>query len=125
VGAVGIAMVGELDVAAADEARDVISRAQGAASVVICDLHDVSFIDPRGLHVLLDAAASARRSNARLTLANPSPSVRRLIRLVGLDATLATNDPLTPAQPRGSLTTKSTPLTVRSSRRAPRQDRRR
>lgn len=134
VGAVGIAMVGEFDIAAADGARDVISRAQGAASEVICDLHDVSFIDPCGLHVLLDAASSARRRNARLTLVNPSPSVRRLIRLAGLDATLAAqaappaqppDNPSTPAQSRGSLTTRSTPLTVRSSRRAPRQDRRR
>lgn len=143
VGAVGIVMVGELDVAAADDARDVISRAQGAASEVICDLHDVSFIDPCGLHVLLDAAASARRHNTRLTLANPSTSVRRLIRLVGLDATLAPNAvpsaraPDSPHDTRGRTrvrsasrpgktpTTKSTPLTVRSSRRAARQDRRR
>jgi phospholipase C len=39
-------MLGELDIAAADDARDVISRAQAAAPEVICDLHDVSFIDP-------------------------------------------------------------------------------
>ena len=148
-GAVGIVMVGELDVAAADDARDVISRAQAAAPEVICDLHDVSFIDPCGLHVLVDAAASARRNNARLTLANPSPSVRRLIDLVGLPLTLeagALSSPpppesrrtakgrsrvrsapraTTPKHPRGTLATKSTPLIVRSSRRAARQDRRR
>jgi hypothetical protein len=118
---------------------------------VICDLHDVSFIDPCGLHVLVDAAASARRHNARLTLANPSATVRRLIALVGLAPTLedgalpsppqprpegrrtaegrsrARSAPraMTPKHPRGTLATKSTRLIVRSSRRAARQDRRR
>jgi anti-anti-sigma factor len=141
-------MVGELDVAAAADARDVISRAQAGAAEVICDLHDVSFIDPCGLHVLVDAAASARRHNARLTLANPSASVRRLIDLVGLaltlqDGALPSSPPPPPASrrtarsrdrsaprarpkhPRGTLATRSTPLIVRSSRRAARQDRRR
>jgi anti-anti-sigma factor len=149
-GAVGIVMVGELDIAAAADARDVISRAQAAAPEVICDLHDVSFIDACGLHVLVDAAASARRHNARLTLANPSASVRSLIELVGLDTILRANAvPSAPrpdsprtaqgrtgirsapraakphGQPRGSLTIRSTPLVVRSSRRPARQDRRR
>ncbi|HEX5923198.1 MAG TPA: STAS domain-containing protein [Baekduia sp.] len=145
-GAVGIVMVGEFDIAAADDAREVIARAQATAPEVICDLHDVSFIDPCGLHVLLDAAANARRHNARLTLANPSAAVRRLIDLAGLEITLRANAVPSapppdsrgahrvrsasraakpPTQPRGSLTTRSTPLIVRSSRRAARQDRRR
>ena len=148
-GAVGIVMVGELDIAAAADARDAISHAQASAPEVICDLHDVSFIDPCGLHVLVDAAASARRHNARLTLANPSAAVRRLIDLVGLEITLRANAvpsaarpgsarttqgrarfrsgsrPKMPRHPRVTLTTKSTPLIVRSSRRAARQDRRR
>jgi anti-anti-sigma factor len=147
-GAIGIAMVGELDVAAADDARDVLRRAQADAAEVICDLHDVSFIDACGLHVLFDAAASARRHNARVTLVNPSPSVRRLIDLLGFDTHAGpSRAPLpsakrgtasgptrfrstsragkTPRQPHGTSGPRSTPLIVRSSRRAPRQDRRR
>jgi anti-anti-sigma factor len=151
-GAIGIAMVGELDVAAADDARDVLRRAQADAAEVICDLHDVSFIDACGLHVLFDAAASARRHNARVTLVNPSVCVRRLIGLLGHDAALQADAgpsraPLpsakrrtasgptrfrstsragkTPRQPHGTSGPRSTPLIVRSSRRAPRQDRRR
>jgi anti-anti-sigma factor len=147
-GAVGIAMVGELDVAVADEARDVVRRAQADAAEVICDLHDVSFIDARGVHMLLDAATSARRHNARFTLVNPSPSVRRLIGLLGIEPALrAAAGPLSsadrrtasgptgfrstlrgaklPRQLRGTLAPKSTPLIARSSRRAAREDRRR
>ena len=150
-GAVGIAMVGELDVAAADDARAVIARAQADATEVICDLHDVSFIDPRGLHVLLDADAGARRHHARFTLVNPSASVRRLIDLVSLGAVPQANampslpPPPPPdrrtgngrvwfrsasaaakthTQPRRTLATNSTPLTVRPGRPVAREDRR-
>jgi anti-sigma B factor antagonist len=151
-GAIGIVMVGELDIAAADDARDVIGRARADAAEVICDLHDVSFIDPCGLHVLLDAAASARQDNSRLALVNPSASIRRLISMLGLQDALQADavpcpapsprdDPRpvtgrararsapraarTPKQSRAMPGTKSTPLIVRSSRRAARQDRRR
>ena len=141
-------MVGELDVAAADDARDVIASAQADAAEVICDVHDVSFIDPRGLRVLLDAAAGARRHNARFTLVNPSASVRRLIDLLGLEVLLQakrhpvpaastarrsstgqrarpvpvclTRSQETPRQPRRTLATNSTPLAVRPARRAAR-----
>jgi anti-sigma B factor antagonist len=115
-GAVGIAMVGELDVATADDARDVIASAQADAAEVICDLYDVSFIDPRGLRVLLDAAAGARRHNARFTLVNPSPSVRRLIDLLRLEALLqAKGQPVaaTPTAPRSPTGQRARPVSVR------------
>lgn len=145
-GAIGIAMVGELDVAAADEARDVIARAQADAPEVICDLHDVSYIDLRGLRVLLDACAG----DGRVTLVNASASVRRLIDLISLEAVRrakvmprlaprpptadrSTGAPLrsassaakAPQGPRRRLATNATPLHLRPARRAARQDRRR
>jgi anti-anti-sigma factor len=100
-GAIGIAMVGELDVAAASYARDVIARAQADAAEVVCDLHDVSFIDPCGLHVLVDAAVGARRYHARLMLANPSAAVRKLTDLAGLEITLRANAAASAAIPPG------------------------
>jgi anti-anti-sigma factor len=98
-GAIGIAMVGELDVAAASYAREVIARAQADAGEVVCDLHDVSFIDPCGLCVLVDAAVSARRHHARLMLANPSAAVRKLTDLAGLEITLRANAAASAAVP--------------------------
>jgi anti-anti-sigma factor len=151
-GAIGIVMVGELDSDAADDASDVICRAQADAAEVICDLHDVSYIDARGLQALLDAAASARRQNTRVFLVNPSASVRRLTDVLGLEAVLqadtgpspaalppadrrtangrtrfrpASRAGSTPGHPRGTPAPKSTRLIARSSRRAARQDRRR
>jgi anti-anti-sigma factor len=118
-GAIGIVMVGELDIAAADEARYVIARAQGEAAEVICDLHDVSFIDPCGLHVLLDAAASARRHEARVTLVNPSACVRRLIGRLGLQAVLQADPVPSPARPTRPSTLSGPFVPARRSRQPP------
>jgi anti-anti-sigma factor len=126
-GAVGIVMVGELDIAAADDAREVIACAQANTADVICDLHDVSFIDPRGLHVLLDAAANARRHNARLTLANPSPCVRRLIGVLGLVPLLqgdAVPSPPPPPPDRGGATRRARFWSASRAARPPGQPRR-
>jgi anti-anti-sigma factor len=111
-GVVHILMVGELDLAAADYARDVIRRAQIEAAHVICDLSDVSFIDPRGLRVLIDAAARARRHDARLNLANISP---RVLRLMALDALLE-EDALPSAAPLARLPIAARPPVALGSR---------
>ena len=151
-GAIGIAMLGELDIAAADDARDVIARAQVDAPEVVCDLHDVSFIDAHGLRVLLDAAAGARLQDARFTVVNPSASVRRLIDVLSLEAVVrgdavpclspppiadrrlvsgrASFRSVSPAanppkRRRHTLATNSTPQDLRPARRAARTDRRR
>jgi anti-anti-sigma factor len=87
-GSVRIAMVGELDLAAAAGAARVIRRAQGDAAEIICDLGDLSFIDVCGLHVLLDASAYARRTGARLSFAHLPACIDRPLELLGLGAAL-------------------------------------
>ena len=149
-GAIGIAMLGELDIAAADDAREVIARAQVDAAEVVCDLHDVSFIDAHGLRVLLDAATGARRQDTLFTVANPSASVCRLIDVLSLEAVVrgdavpclspladrrlvsgrapfrsASPTAKAPKRRRRTLATSSTPLDLRPARRAARPDRRR
>ncbi|HEX6696170.1 MAG TPA: STAS domain-containing protein [Solirubrobacteraceae bacterium] len=84
-GSARVLMVGELDLAAASEARCALRRAQNDAMTVICDLGDVSFIDLRGLHAILDAAAHARCTGARLAISNPSPVCAGLLGVLGLE----------------------------------------
>jgi anti-anti-sigma factor len=84
-GSVRMVMVGELDVATAARARDAIRRAQDDAVEVICDLGDLSFIDVCGLHVLLDAAAHARQTGARLILAHSPAFFWRALEGLGLE----------------------------------------
>lgn len=84
-GSARVLMVGELDLVAATEARGALRRAQNEAMAVICDLGDVSFIDLHGLHAILDAAAHARCTGARLAIANPSPVCAGLLGVLGLE----------------------------------------
>lgn len=87
-GTARIMMVGDLDLAAAAYARDVIRRAQAETGDVVCDLGYVSFLDLAGLQVLIDAAAHARQRNARLTVANSPPLLPRILRLLELQGLL-------------------------------------
>jgi anti-anti-sigma factor len=84
-------MVGELDVATADGAREAIRRAQDDVPQVICDLGDLSFIDVCGLHVLLDASAHAAQTGGRLLLIHPPRFFWRALERLGLDRALETD----------------------------------
>jgi anti-anti-sigma factor len=86
--AVRLMLVGELDLATAERARDAIRRAQAEAGALICDLGDVWFVDLTGLRTLLDAAASAKRNGGRLTIANCPPIVPRMLALLRLEDAL-------------------------------------
>jgi anti-anti-sigma factor len=87
-GGAQIVMTGELDVASAARARAAIARAQADSAAVVCDLRGLSFIDVRGVHVLLDAAADARCNGGRLTVAHPPATLLRLLGLLGLEHAL-------------------------------------
>ena len=84
-------MVGELDVATADGAREAIRRAQDDVPDVICDLGDLSFIDVCGLHVLLDASAHAGQTGGRLILIHTPVFFWRALERLGLDRALETD----------------------------------
>ncbi len=77
-----ISLGGELDLHTARRAAGVLSDALRAAPEVLCvDLSAVSFIDSRGLKVVLDAHDRALANGCRLVVANPSPQVERLMRM--------------------------------------------
>jgi anti-sigma B factor antagonist len=87
-GTAHLMLVGELDLVTADRAREAVRHAQDESRVLVCDLGDVWFVDLSGLRVLLDAAARARRSGSRMTVANCPPIVPRMLRLLGLEDAL-------------------------------------
>jgi len=55
-----VQVAGELDLATAQQFRQVLGEAQQAARMVVLDLRELSFIDSSGIHVILDAAHDAR-----------------------------------------------------------------
>ena len=73
---------GKLDMASAPILEDQFSRL-GAPDAILVDLHAVTFMDARGLHVLLDAQRSAQRRGAQFGIINFGPQVRSLLKMAG------------------------------------------
>ncbi|QGV77117.1 STAS domain-containing protein [Streptomyces ficellus] len=91
---VGVLTVrGELDydgVPLFDEAVGSV-RAEGVHRLLL-DLSDLTFMDSSGVNAFLRVQRDARAEGGWLRLANPQPSVLRLIELVGLTAAIPLYD---------------------------------
>ena len=59
--------------------------AQDSAGLVTLDLRRLTFMDCRGLSILMSAAARARTSGDRFRVVRGPPTVDRLFELVGSD----------------------------------------
>ncbi len=87
-GEVCIELHGELDRGTTlTLARELLPLEREAATSVVLDLTDLSFVDVGGLKLILEAARHLRATGGQLTLANPSPAVRRLLELTAIDQT--------------------------------------
>ena len=88
---VGLALDGELDMAAAfrmeHEADRLLAR-RGADRLVV-DLAAVTFVDSAGLGALLAIRDRSRELGIEFALVNPSAPVRRMLELSGTSGLLA------------------------------------
>jgi len=78
---------GELDMATASEALEVLVRAIRDGNVVI-DASALTFIDSSGIRSLVEAYREAHRgigTDRTVVVRNPSPPVRRVLEVTGLD----------------------------------------
>ena len=75
-------VVGELDIATADQLRGALVEALATHRTLVVDMAGVTFVDASGLRVIIDAAQSLN-GQGPLTLANAA-LVERLLRIVGL-----------------------------------------
>jgi stage II sporulation protein AA (anti-sigma F factor antagonist) len=77
---------GELDFDQADEVRDSLARtaAESGCRYLRVDVSDLGFIDSYGLGALVSARNSAAAKGVTLTLAEPSPPVRKALEVTGL-----------------------------------------
>jgi stage II sporulation protein AA (anti-sigma F factor antagonist) len=85
-GLVVATLAGELDLDRADDVRDSLAR---TASTPGCrylrvDVSGLGFIDSYGLGALVSARNSAAAAGVTLTLAEPSPPVRKAVEVTGL-----------------------------------------
>jgi anti-anti-sigma factor len=84
---------GDLDYQATGELRERIDRAFDLArSHVVLDCAKVRFTDTGGLRLLLEATRIGDARGVRFVIANPSRSLRHLLRLAGVTEFLHVDD---------------------------------
>jgi anti-sigma B factor antagonist len=84
-----IQLVGEMDLANVDEAKDAVMAAIESEDVeVIVDLSELEFIDSIGISMLLEAQAASRRDSNRLSFRGVHAEVARIMQLTGVDQQL-------------------------------------
>ena len=89
-GCATVTLRGELDLAGAPAAAEVLREAAQRAARVILDLRGLSFMDCAGLHVVVNADARLRQRDSRtglIVVAGP-PQVQRLFGLSGVSKRL-------------------------------------
>lgn len=88
-GVVSVEPAGELDVATVGEVARAVRKARELApAALIFDLRALTFMDARGLHLLLATDAWAREAGVPLTVVPAPGTVRRLLDLAMVDRRL-------------------------------------
>jgi len=84
-GACGVAVKGELDLAAVPSFQIAVDTAiRESVGVFVLDLCDVEFIDSSGLRVLLRARALLARDERDLAIVCPPGAARRVFEMAGI-----------------------------------------
>jgi anti-sigma B factor antagonist len=80
-----IRLVGEMDLANVDEARQALMEAiEGEDPNVIVDLSELEFIDSLGISMLLEAQAASRRDSDRLAFRGAQAEVARVLEMTSV-----------------------------------------
>jgi anti-anti-sigma factor len=83
-----LTMVGDIDIAVEDEWRrqgvEFLEQHPAMRDVVV-DMAEVSFIDSRGMAVLIDLHTSALKRGGKLTLRTVPPRIFKALGVAGLD----------------------------------------
>jgi anti-anti-sigma factor len=82
---------GELDLCSAPALTKMLDGPTKRGGTIGLELTDLSYIDSSGLHVILNTVGRLGE-RGRVVLFNPSPVVRRLIEICGLDGTIDISD---------------------------------
>ena len=83
-GVARLALVGELDMAAAPTAQDHLARiANDGVTAVLLDLRDLTFMDSTGVHVFVDARDQAMQQGCRFAIVGVGGTPRMLLDITG------------------------------------------
>jgi anti-anti-sigma factor len=86
-GTTRLTIVGELDLATADElvASGTLALDDPGCSRLLLDLSGVGFIDSTGLGTLVHLSNAAKRTDTALVLCDPAPRVVEVLRLTAME----------------------------------------
>jgi anti-anti-sigma factor len=114
-----IATPDEMDIANAAELARALQAASNGPPAIIADMSATDFCDAGGLRALLQASRTATANGSELRIAAPTPLVRRVLALTGLDRDLRVFATLTeaaaPAAPATSVTSATSAAPVTSA----------
>jgi anti-anti-sigma factor len=82
----GVALRGEIDLAATDELRRRFEAVVTPGRHLVVDLSGVSFMDSSGIEALCVARRRALREGGSVSLRGPNPVVLRTLEITGVDA---------------------------------------
>ncbi|GAA2450562.1 STAS domain-containing protein [Streptomyces glaucus] len=84
-----VTVAGDLDLRTAPRLAHALQPLlRTGGRTVLADLSGVTFLDSTGLTCLIAAYRTARKTGARLALIAPSPPVRNMLALTGVDQVL-------------------------------------
>lgn len=102
-----IELRGDLDLAAAPALREhLLDALRHSTNLLILDLSGVRFCDASGLAVLVGAQHRAQLLGISLSVAAPRPQIAKVLRITGLDRSLA----VYPTVPEALARATATPL---------------
>jgi anti-sigma B factor antagonist len=88
-----VTAAGEIDAATADTVATAVAGALAdGCKRVLLDFAQVTFIDSTGLGVLVKSHRAAVAADAFFAVVHPTPTTRKLIRVLGLDQLLHVYD---------------------------------
>jgi anti-anti-sigma factor len=85
-----LAPSGDLDIATAPQLAEALDRVEGD---VVIDLRGLSFLDGRGLRLILDRSARASEHGRTLSVVRGRPAVHRVFELTRADRTIRILEP--------------------------------
>jgi anti-anti-sigma factor len=92
-----VMVTGEIDLTAQSRLQGVIDHARSGGQRLVIDLSEITFIDSSGLKVLVKTWEAQTEAGAEMVLRAPSPAVRTVIEMTGLQDVLPVERPGTPA----------------------------
>jgi anti-sigma B factor antagonist len=83
---------GEVDLSTRDDVQARLDESIGSSTRVVLDLSEVTFLDSSGLSVLVELHRRLGQNAEAFVVQSPSPPVRRVLALSGLDQLLTVRD---------------------------------